>query len=314
MVMVVLPLVGVICGVVYNMELFSELKETFDKIESLNFKWWLDFGQLLSAHRSGQLLSWDKDIDFVIQINDEKDYDVVQRIIRESFTRNFDWAVPNKMIKTKKHGFAIDFFLAYKRDKWIHLPTFRGGLDIRSFFVDELQTIKLNDFEFNCPRHLDFFQQIRYGDTWRTPIIKDHSTVNTNPGHKYQMKSFKCLTSGVFDVLHQGHINLFERCHELFDEVTIGIHNDKTVASYKRLPKNNQNKRFQDIFNLGYTNVLKDFPLIACENTLKDFDFVVFGREESCESFYPVKTKNHPVNRTPNISSSKIILNETSTY
>lgn len=44
----------------------------------------------------------------------------------------------------------------------------------------------------------------------------------------------RVLTIGTFDLLHAGHVRLFERAAE-YGELTVGVNSDRFVATYKRL-------------------------------------------------------------------------------
>lgn len=55
------------------------------------------------------------------------------------------------------------------------------------------------------------------------------------------MKRYKIgYTSGVFDLLHDGHLNLFERCKEHCDYLIVGVCDDEYVR---------RNKHYEPIFN-----------------------------------------------------------------
>ena len=289
-------------------ELLNELQQLQNELIENGFKCWLDYGQLLSAKRSNKLLPWDNDIDFGVLIENVNKVKTIEKILEKYFgkvnspIRHFIFS------RFRKSGFIIDFFFHFPRGKWYHSPFGQGGLDMRSFFFDELEEIVLDGVKFKCPRHLDLYLKIRYGDTWETPIQASYSKVKKNPGNIYQEKEFSCLITGVFDLLHEGHIRLIKRASNVFDKITIGICNDETVESYKRTPHNNQDKRFDDIIKLKVTDsVIKDFPLICTEEVLDGYDFVVFGREESNDRFYPFEIKNHPIERTQNISTTKLL-------
>jgi cytidyltransferase-like protein len=52
---------------------------------------------------------------------------------------------------------------------------------------------------------------------------------------------------GVFDLLHHGHLALFERARRSFDRVVIGVHTDEFTATYKREPSVDQDERARAI-------------------------------------------------------------------
>lgn len=63
------------------------------------------------------------------------------------------------------------------------------------------------------------------------------------------------LTCGVFDLLHTGHIDFFNKIKKDEDNLYILIHSDRFVSSYKRLPIINENQRLKMISSL---KIVKD--------------------------------------------------------
>jgi glycerol-3-phosphate cytidylyltransferase len=296
-----------------KIELLQTLKTIQTELTENGFKCWLDYGQLLSAKRTNKLLPWDNDIDFGVLITDKNKINylnsIISKYLKPRYQRIGAMLFQSVFNKYTKNGFVIDFFCWYEKDKMYHSPYSRtNGLDMRSFFFDELDDIELDGISFKCPRHLDLYLKILYGDTWMTPIQKSNATTSINPGIQYQNKQFHCIVTGVFDLLHEGHINILKKAKKEFDILTVGICNDDTVESYKRKPINNQNKRYHDILNLRLAdNIITDFPLICNEESLKDYDFIMYGREENNHLYYKCEHKNHPINRTENISTTMII-------
>lgn len=299
-----------------KIEILKKLQQVQSELIGAGFKCWLDFGQLLGAKRTGNLLSWDDDIDFGILIDKKNKLKYVEYIISQHLGKKV-YSVNNfAFLRYDINGFIVDFFIYHQKQKWFTTPfAMFGGLNMRSFFFDELEDIVLDGVSFKCPRHLEMFLKIRYGETWETPIKKNYGSIKTNPGHVYQFKKFHCLTSGVFDLLHEGHIKLFERAKKEFDVLTIGIHSDEVVSSYKRTPIDNMEERYNKIINLGIADyVVKDFPLVANELVLENYDFILFGKENNNELYYPFEIKNHSIKRTNNISTTTIIQSEYNEY
>lgn len=54
---------------------------------------------------------------------------------------------------------------------------------------------------------------------------------------------------GVFDLLHNGHINIINKTIEACDVTVIGIHTDDFVAHYKRRPVQTQDERLEAVKN-----------------------------------------------------------------
>ena len=53
------------------------------------------------------------------------------------------------------------------------------------------------------------------------------------------------FTNGCFDILHRGHVELFEFCHSIGDKVIVGLNSDSSVKKLKgdSRPINSQNDR-----------------------------------------------------------------------
>jgi glycerol-3-phosphate cytidylyltransferase len=51
------------------------------------------------------------------------------------------------------------------------------------------------------------------------------------------------FVSGVFDLFHRGHVELFRRAAELGDQLFVGVNSDEMVAKYKRRPVYSEDDR-----------------------------------------------------------------------
>lgn len=51
------------------------------------------------------------------------------------------------------------------------------------------------------------------------------------------------FVSGVFDLFHRGHVELFQRSRALGDQLFVGVNSDEMVAKYKRRPVFSQDDR-----------------------------------------------------------------------
>ncbi|MBQ8179843.1 MAG: adenylyltransferase/cytidyltransferase family protein [Candidatus Methanomethylophilaceae archaeon] len=59
------------------------------------------------------------------------------------------------------------------------------------------------------------------------------------------------LTTGVFDVLHPGHLNLFENCKKVCDKLVVGICTDEYSIRYKnKKPLFNEEERLRIVSSL----------------------------------------------------------------
>jgi cytidyltransferase-like protein len=295
------------------------MKETLERIIKIlndsNAKWWLDYGQLLSLHRSGEPLKWIDDWDFCIVPHDEKTFknilDKVKRIAFISFLKR------GKYIKLSTLGLTFDLYFCQenfetRRMEELNFP--QKLLDMKLFYFDRLEHINWSGIKFNVPRHLDQFLLVRYGANWKTPVRMKNSFSFNNHGKEFEKGITTALVAGVFDGLHKGHQNIINHAIKHFDRVKIGVHSDRAI-DYKEPPTYTMLERISEIA-LRYPNVeiIEDCPLITDKDYLEsnNCDFVVFGDEDSenISKFYPDQEVNHPIDRYPGLSS-RLIRNQT---
>jgi len=277
-------------------------------------KYWIDWGTLLGAYREKKIIDGDLDIDVSCWITEadhwweQKQVNLIRAVQKEFFIRHF----------------SSDYHLAiYPRDfqkfQMSHIDIYFHRLEgnqlvdghknkiFRRFYVDELETTSLYDQTFPCPRHTKEFLTLRYGADWQTP--QPHSP----PGNMGKDKEiYTAYTAMVGDMFHIGHLNLLQRCKNLFDKVIVGVHNDEAVVSYKSRPVIPYPQRLEIIRSCKYVDeVLENAPAITTDQLLDSIlaDFVVAGREDSekINRLYPVRPERlHLIRRTEDVSSSAI--------
>ncbi len=57
--------------------------------------------------------------------------------------------------------------------------------------------------------------------------------------------------AGVWDLLHEGHLNLLRRARSMCDELVVGVCTKSYATSYKEPPHDSEAKRIQAIRNTG---------------------------------------------------------------
>ena len=131
-----------------------------------------------------------------------------------------------------------------------HSALFCQGLDLgkpnkylrltKKYFIQELDELNVCGYSFPVPRYLENFLAHRYGTQWHTSMTKQHHDKYIDAGleeiHFIKEDNITCFVEGVWDLFHQGHVELLKRVHNNYDRVIVGIASDDLVRSYKRAP------------------------------------------------------------------------------
>ena len=286
-----------------------------DILERYGQKYWLDWGTLLGAYREGKIIDDDFDIDVGCLI-DSSDFFVcpyhdsqlsqmkLLEMLQEHFLIRFFSS--NSYISVVPRD-ATDFNVNHI-DIGLYKKEAMAGPNLREFFFDEMEQIKLYDMSFPCPRHLDIFIPMLYGNDWKIP------KPNFSPAHHIlSLKPhYTCYTSMVGDFFHIGHQNLLQRCKTLFDRVIVGVHTDEDVQTYKPKPFMEYERRLDLIRSCPHVDeILEGAPIVTTDELLDKVgaDFVVAGREnpEWVQTMYPVNPRRlHLIARTPGVNSSEM--------
>jgi len=67
------------------------------------------------------------------------------------------------------------------------------------------------------------------------------------------------FTNGVFDLIHVGHIYLFEEAKKLGYKLVVGLNSDKSATKIKRKPVNNQKERKRVLKAIKYIDEVRIF-------------------------------------------------------
>lgn len=95
------------------------------------------------------------------------------------------------------------------------------------------------------------------------------------------------ITFGVFDILHRGHIVLFEKAKTLCDRLVVAVQDEATVLKYKPEAKmiNTTDERIYMVRSVRfvddvviYRDVDKDLPNF-------DFDLLILGADQLHDGF-----------------------------
>jgi cytidyltransferase-like protein len=112
----------------------------------------------------------------------------------------------------------------------------------KKYFIQELDTLELYGYKFPIPRYIERHLESRYGPQWKTPMTK--GLYVTKFYDKDPLKHFDIFTEdeitvfieGVWDLFHQGHVELLKRAHSIYDKVIVGVAPDDLVIKNKRQP------------------------------------------------------------------------------
>ena len=75
------------------------------------------------------------------------------------------------------------------------------------------------------------------------------------------------------DLFHFGHVNALKAAASHGDYLLVGVHGDKTIESYKRLPIMTMDERISVIESCKYVNeIIRDAPLRITEKFMKDHE------------------------------------------
>ena len=127
--------------------------------------------------------------------------------------------------------------------------------------------------------------------------------------------------SGVWDLMHSGHVRLFKRVRQLAppgEAVTliVGVHSDKAVETYKRAPIIPYAQRVEMVAACRYVDeVVPEAPLVVTEKYMDEhaIDLVVHAHAEGdsrYEHMYKVAIAQGKFKRldyTAGISTTEII-------
>ena len=134
---------------------------------------------------------------------------------------------------------------------------------------------------------------------------------------KIDIKDFKkeiVFTNGVFDVLHQGHIDLFKFSKKLGKKLVVAINTDKSVKLNKgeKRPYNNLSKRIKELKKIKLIDKIISFnekTPINIINKIKP-DVIVKGNDYTFEKVVGSRVANIILFKKKNqLSSTKLISN-----
>ena len=112
----------------------------------------------------------------------------------------------------------------------------------KKYFIQELDTLELYGYTFPIPRYIERHLETRYGPQWKTPMTKGlyvtkfYSKDPTKYFDIFTEDKITVFIEGVWDLFHQGHVELLKRAHSIYDKVIVGVAPDDLVTQIKREP------------------------------------------------------------------------------
>ena len=296
----------------------EELYNVCQILNTFNVKYWIDYGTLLGAFRKNKLIDYDRDIDISLILNNNVTLlDITNVLSKDYYIRHYEpYYLCIYPKNNKDFGFAhIDFYgFEELEDKKIIQCKIPGSENLiyRSYFFDTMSKIKIEDYEFPCPRHTDLFLELLYGDDY---LIEKKSSCCGNSITKIDLVKTEIITvylNGVFDLFHIGHLNMFKKCKKYFDRLIVGVHNDEDVMKYKHKPIIEYKDRLEIVKSCKYIDeIVENAPLYTNNEYLNNLGakYLIYGEEEftNIKRFYNVSNNRvHTFHRTENISSTII--------
>ena len=147
-------------------------------------------------------------------------------------------------------------------------------------------------------------------------LVSSLTLIATTQAKEAAPKQKRVYVDAVADLTHAGHIAMFKRAREMGDYLIVGIHSDKDVESYKRLPILTMEERIAAVAACRFVDeVIANAPLRTNEEYIKKhkIDVVVHGDDfnpEAIASYYEVPIRLgifKTIPYTPGISTTNII-------
>ena len=97
----------------------------------------------------------------------------------------------------------------------------------------------------------------------------------------------KILTIGVFDILHIGHVMLFQKAKSYGDHLTVAVQKDDYISKFKQCPKivYDLNERLYMVNSIKYVDKTIVYTEAGSVMDIVDFDIWVKGPDQNHAGF-----------------------------
>jgi cytidyltransferase-like protein len=298
-----------------SINLLNEISDHFEIAKMIS---WIDFRTLLNAYRLQSISAANCALCLCVISKDRISVErVLDKLRAEKKLFSIDSDDERKGCVTLRYGAQnsiVNIFICEEQGNKV-VPNGAQECAFHKFFIDELELLPLGEKRLKCPRHLTEFLTLRYGANYMM-LPQDTKSDLYQDGVTRNLGTIKspvvAYTSGVYDLFHFGHLNLFKRMKERFDKVVVGVHIDEEVETYKQKPTIPYQQRIDIVRACRYVDeVYESAELVTSDATLAKVGahYVVAGRDPSSHihKFYTVHPERlHLIERTPGISSREL--------
>lgn len=232
----------------------DNLKLAIDVLNANNCTWWLEAGTCLGAVREKDFIPHDSDIDIGLHPKELPLWDKLQAdMTGAGFTFYRAWTHGKKNIELsfRRNGIKVDLFFYYDDgDFWWHGafgpdPEGTWGKNVEflphvfsAHLFKDLLPITFHGQPCHIPNPPERYLVERYGFSWKYRqrgyrFWTDCRAIDRN---YFKRGSKVVFIGGVWDLFHEGHLNILERAKALGTRLVVGVLTDDAAAAYKARP------------------------------------------------------------------------------
>jgi hypothetical protein len=150
--------------------MIGRIQAFHDALASVGIRAWLQGGALLGLMRDGDLIAWDKDVDFGVMHDDwHSDGAVALEHAGFAFSREFSEPGGHYQSRWVRDGVEFDLFHHYRRNDTVYCAVWgpQGPFAV-AWPTFTLEPLRVGGVNVLAPRDPIGYLEHQYGD-WRTP-------------------------------------------------------------------------------------------------------------------------------------------------